>query len=314
MNDGEKFIKHCIENEVMHVFLIANPVNAIISRMLIEQYQISNILVISIRESLTDIVSDKNLNLPITILDRFFMKFFKICRYGRKLKKNIINFSKSYVVYTSWMYPEAVEVSSDKSCKGVVYIEEGQLSYYESNPYPKELNVWFNRVDEISKGNIDLYFSKAYEACVGLTEDSFPCLRPDKRIVIDDIRQLSKLYKPKLMDIKYIGLTPAPRRIPKEFIPALVKRLTEKIPSGGAIKFHPGFNIHKDLKIQIINELKNMENCNIVFCPDNTILELEMILDKKVLIGARSSLSIYAVKLGSKYIEISFDGYIEPVN
>ena len=77
------------------------------------------------------------------------------------------------------------------------------------------------------------------------------------------------------------------------------------MPNGGIIKLHPSFNSSDKLKNEIIKIVNEFSGINIKLCPEDIIIELEMLHEKKKLIGPRSSLSNYAKIFGSNYKAIN---------
>lgn len=314
LNVGEKFIQDSVGNGLKHVFLISNPINAILVRLIIDRYKIQpeNTIFISIRNSDTSLLSKAPLVAKVGFLDRCLMKFFSISGSGYRLKHSLNKLNCSYALYTSWMYPEAEVLASSNLCIGTVYIEEGQQSYYSANTYPVHGFQWSSRKNKILAGTVDYYFRDDFRACVCLNEDAFPLLCAEKKIILENFEDLKKHYSPFLQGIRCIGITPAPRRIPENKLKHLAAKFVHEMPEGGVVKLHPGFSVHTQSRDVLLGELERQSNGKLKCVSDKTIVELEMLFEQKLFIGPRSSVSRYASLLGSEYRFVDFEGYIPP--
>ena len=67
--------------------------------------------------------------------------------------------------------------------------------------------------------------------------------------------------------------------------------------------------LKSDDVLHTLEAFKNIDPNIGILCDQYTIIELEMFLEKKNLLGQVTSLAIYAEKFGSKYKLINFDGY-----
>ena len=86
----------------------------------------------------------------------------------------------------------------------------------------------------------------------------------------------------------------------------MLKKLFKSIPHGGLIKIHPSFLMDRKKRKKIISifyKLKEQYK-NIELCDENVILEIEMLFEKKELIGSITSLEVYAKNLGSDFKKI----------
>ena len=76
------------------------------------------------------------------------------------------------------------------------------------------------------------------------------------------------------------------------------------MPNGGVIKLHPSFLANKKTQKRIELIFNNISPANISLCPNNVILEIEMLYEKKKIIGPQTSLNKYAKKFGSEFVNI----------
>ena len=77
--------------------------------------------------------------------------------------------------------------------------------------------------------------------------------------------------------------------------------LIKTLPNGGLIKLHPSFYV-SDKKIEKIKKYLEKETDNqIQLCAIDVILEIEMLFEKKNILGPQTSLSYYADFFGSNF-------------
>ena len=84
----------------------------------------------------------------------------------------------------------------------------------------------------------------------------------------------------------------------------MLQKLINHLPEDAIIKPHPSFMSTKKVFDEFLNVFNEINTKKIKLCSQDVIIELEMIYEKKHIIGPQSSLSIYAEKLGSKYDHI----------
>lgn len=312
-----EIIRTAIENDWGHVFLVNSPIVAIVARMVIEAYGIpsNNVKCVSINRADTSLVCAESINFRSWWFDRFLAKIFRYSPMGVRITAELNNDNKKYLVYAAWVYPEVESILNSPNCLGHMYLEEGQLTYYNSKPYTNtKYNSWYYRKKKKEAGSVDYYFREDAAAVFALSTQSFPSIQHNKRILLNNFNAVNKFYTPKLVGVKTIGVMPAPHRIPNEKLESALRMFLQKMPEGGAIKLHPGYCVHTVLRDQVKSCLEKLSNGSITICDDDTILELEMLAESKVFYGARSSIVRYAEEFGSIYEIINFDGYIPPNN
>lgn len=317
MTKTPEIISQSLKEGWNHVFFISNPINALLARMIIEAYSIniSNVICVSIRNSSTDLISETPIRPTQSLSDRVLAKLFNDSPSGRRIRRTLERKERDFLVYASWMYPEISKVVSSTLCKGHIYMEEGQQAYYRSQPYKVSSPHTKSVIDKKrQQGKTDYLYREDAAAYIGLSPSSFPSIEEKKRFILKNYDAIQPFYTPKLFGITTIGIMPAPNRIPKEYLHAAVELFIEKMPQGGVIKLHPGFNIHPLENKHVREVLATVSNKNVTLCDDNTIIEMEMLSEPKILIGARSSLERYSEAFGSKYKIINFKGYIPPKN
>jgi len=289
-----------------------------VARMAIEAYGIpkDNITCVSINGADTSLVCNDFIRPPSRWFDRFLIRGLKYSPLGKRIVSQIRSKKKNFIAYAAWVYPEVETILNSSNCMGHLYLEEGQLTYYNSKPYPNNKKYsWYNyRKKKKNEGSIDYYFRQDTSGYLGLSTESFPAIEDNKRFVLNNFDAVRQLYIPHFIGKKTIGLMPAPHRIPQEYLESAIKLLVSKMPEGGVIKLHPGFSVHTVLRDYIVSILERISKGAVTISSDKVILELEMLSEPKVFLGARSSLTIYAEAFGSKYEFVQFEGYIPPSN
>ena len=108
------------------------------------------------------------------------------------------------------------------------------------------------------------------------------------------------------MGIKTIGLTCAQRRIQDNEWETMLRKLFKSMPEGGIVKIHPSFLTDGKKRKKILSIFSKLRDQykNIELCDDDVILEIEMLFEKKELIGSITSLEVYADNFGSDFKKI----------
>ena len=150
------------------------------------------------------------------------------------------------------------------------------------------------------KINLEFYNDGAF-AFIGITDDAFLASGAKNTLVLKDFSALKEKYRPKLLGTKNIGVMCAPRRLYPDRFEKALEILLEKLPSGSAVKLHPGFKAFSGLPDRMAAHLKKLRGDSVFICPEETILELEMLYEPKTLIGAPTSLRRYAKVFGSTF-------------
>jgi hypothetical protein len=300
-------INQAKENNWLHVFFTVSPVTSIILRMIVEKYSIpkEKIIVFSFRDTDTKIIDFKVHNIKVKKHDRYLEKILWDSPTGRKIIKNIVG--EKFIVYASWAFREVEWVINSKSCLGHIYIEEGQQSYLNITEFnPKEVSFynrfkknWKNRFSE--KDDEGYYFRSDSKAYIGISQKVFPAVDSNKRFILNNINDVKKYYKPKLLGVKNIGVTCALRRSNEENWDKMLRKLIKFLPNESIIKAHPSFFTLKEVKDKFLVKYNIVSNGKIPLCSNNVILEMEMLFEKKNIIGSKTALSIYAKQFGSTF-------------
>ena len=241
------------------------------------------------------------------MIHRICKRLFQYNLVSKKILKKISN--RKFILFSSWAFSEVNSLISSKNCLGHSYIEEGQLSYSSYNPYDynalktheKLLMNFKNRAHSI---NGKSYFFRDDAALyIGISNKVFP--NANKPILILDHNSINyKEYNLKLKGVTHIGLTCAVSRLINNNWEVMIEKLIKVLPDNSYISLHPSFKV-LGIEDQITNKINRLTRGSIKLCPDDTIIEIEMIFEKKILIGPDTSLSIYAKLFNSNFINIS---------
>lgn len=297
------------KDDLFHVFLIPNQTSAIVTKLIISVFNLNkeNFILVPLRKTNTSFINGPYFDYSESIFNRLLIKFFKTYPLTSNLLRLINKKNKPFVLYTSWAYydsistPSVEKILALKLCKGHFYIEEGQLSYRKSIPYSTKIK---NRLRTVYAMDSKYIYRDDSLGFIGFLSDVFPEVPTEKKFILNNYDIIKKFYQPKIEGIKTIGLTCAERRIKKHQWKYMCKKLIDKMPQGGMIKLHPSFTSNKLKRKKIELILKKISPSSIVICPDDVILEIEMLYEKKTLIGPLTSLNKYAEAFGSKFIHL----------
>tara|TARA_X000000950_G_scaffold204072_1_gene245692 strand:+ start:32834 stop:33850 length:1017 start_codon:yes stop_codon:yes gene_type:complete len=323
--------KKAVDDDFLHVFLVNNPITVLVVRLIIDYFKIdqSNIMIVSIRNTNTEILSSNPIYNRINFIDKVFIKVLNLKPLSNRILAEIEKKGKHFLLYSSWAYdekqtntsgisaisshPSIENLINSKLCMGHSYIEEGQASYRSSKPYlPSKKNFYHqkylekikNFANDEDRQEARLYYRNDALAFFGLLEDVFPKVEIEKKIIFSNYEDLKKYYRPQLKGIESIGITCAIRRITEDKWEHMLSVLIENINGRGAIKLHPSF-VNEEAKRNKLEALfKKLAPSSIHLCNDDVNIELEMLYEPKKLVGSRTSLKKYAEAFGSKFLEV----------
>jgi len=300
-----EIISSANKNNWIHVFLIVNPIAASVSRLIKETYNLeeSNILTVSLRETDLSIIDFNTMHLNDSLKNKILIKFFKSYPNTKKILDRIGKDNK-FILYTSWAYKESFQLPSvrrlvsSSNCMGHMYIEEGQATYRASKPFSSKKSIRHNTLH--AENLIDVYRDDAH-AFIGILPEAYPEAPKEKLYILNNFTDLKKFYKPILIGIKTIGLTCAERRLKKNQWRNMIQTLIDNMPDGGVIKLHASFLSNKKSRMRIHSIFEEIAPDSISICNDKAIIELEMLYEKKKLLGSLTSLEKYAEALDSEF-------------
>jgi hypothetical protein len=131
--------------------------------------------------------------------------------------------------------------------------------------------------------------------------EAYPEVPKEKLYILNNFIDLKKFYNPILVGIKTIGLTCAERRLKKNQWRNMMQTLIDNMPDGGVIKLHASFLSNKKSRMRIHSIFEDIAPDSISICDEKAIIELEMLYEKKNLLGSLTSLEKYAEVLDSEF-------------
>ena len=311
--ESPQIIDKSISDNWLNVFLVANPTLAIVSRLIIDNYAIKkeNVLIICIRNTSLEIFDHHELKIIPGRYDRYKEKLFFDSPSGRKILKKVKLLNKHFIIYAGGASREVNWLLKKKSCKGHVYIEEGQAAYFNYHltsfnriSFAQKIKNNFRNRQTVIDGE-GFCFRDDVKACIGIDKKSFPKVPKSKKFILNNFNDIKKYYIPKILGVKTLGLTCSASRVHKKRdVKIMLQKLINHLPEDSIIKPHPSFTSTKKVYNEFLNVYNEINVKKIKLCRSDVIIELEMIHEKKHIIGPQSSLSIYAKKLGSKYDHI----------
>ena len=303
-------VEKSIKNDWLNVFLVASPILGIMSRMIIDFYGLKqdNILIISKRDTSLEIFNYDFIKVIPKKFDRYKEKLFFDSPSGRQILSKIKKAKKKFIIYSGGAWREVNWLLKNSECEGHLYIEEGQGSYMNYKPLSIKKISFFNKLKynfrnrRNPEDGVGFYFRDDVKACIGLSKKSFPQIIDEKKFILKNFAEIMKYYKPKIIGIKNLGLTCSASRVSKKIDwEIMLRTLIDNLPDGSMIKPHPSFTTNEYVLKEFKSIFNKINNKNIKLCHSSVIIELEMLHEKKYLVGPQSSLSIYSKKLGSNY-------------
>lgn len=301
-------INQSLNKNWLNVFLFNSSIQSVIGRMIIDRFKIKNenILLVSSRNTDLSLFNHQSIKIYPGKYERYLDKLFFYSTTGGKILKVIKKSKKNFLLFTPMADKETNWLLSKQNCEGHVYIENGQHSWMNQLPYSYmntsyierfKLN-WRNRM-------IDGYrYRNDASAFIGIHYDSFPDINSEKKFILNNLNNLKKYYTQKLKGINTIGLTCASRRLKDGELKLMLNKLIQKTPPGSVIKPHPSFTSNNRIYNEFKKSFNEVNKGKLTLCKDNVILELEMLYEKKQIIGPQTSLSKYSVFLGSSFKSI----------
>ncbi len=307
--ETSSLIQQAKEKGWLHLFLVVNPISAMVTKLIIDNYGLKEekIMVLTLRGTDTSSLSISSEELDQKWFDKFLIKLFQFQPLSNRVKKEISKTNKNFILYSSWAYketfltPSVPNILSSDFCRGHMYIEEGQVTYRPSKPYLPKQKL---RDNADNAENLKDVFRNDAEGYFSILEDAFPLVPNEKKILLSNYKDLLETYEPRLEGISKIGLTCAERRINKNQWKSMLQNLMSNMREGGVVKLHPSFTYNKKTRMKITSIFNEISPDSISLCDDKVILEIEMLHEKKTLFGPLSSLNKYAKVFGSEFIDI----------
>lgn len=259
--------------------------------------------------------SIRTLSLSHNIAEKIFSKlFFYIppLRILIHLLKMIL-LGKRFDVYSSWMFQETEFLSFLPNNEKHFYLEDGQLSLIPFSLYPnKYTNRWSARSSKLTSNRMQYVYRDDASGFLCITPSAFEGNHSISKTIFDNFESCFQWYSPKLVDIKTIILSPHPKRLLPDLYLASIMKALKTVPNRWALKLHWAIYSYPSLYRAILNEFSTIPSSTGILCDRDTIIELEMIAEKKELFGPITSLAHYAIMFNSSFKHLDFDGYQPP--
>ena len=305
-----KIIEKAKDTNLLNIFFVVNPLTLIITKLIIDEFQLekNNILIISFRNTDISILNYNFYIVEHSKYDGIKRKLFLQNPIGSKIQ-SLLN--RKFILYASWAFREVNFLSKSPNCFGHIYIEEGQGSYrrhklfnYSKVSIVTKIKFHFNNRINNDKGP-NYLFRDDNLGFIGLHPKSFPNIKTNKKFFLKNIDKLKEVYSPKLKGNKNIALSCAERRLENNNWEGMIDKLVECLPKEGLIKLHPSFYMPNGKIEKIKKYLTLKTNERIRLCENNVILEIEMLYEKKNIWGPQTSVSFYADYFGSNFKSIN---------
>ena len=306
---------------VNHVFFINNNIVYLISMLIINKYNIDpeNVLIVSLRNTNTQLILGEEINIKrFYIIEKIIAKLFLFNLFGFLIRKKLESLNNNFILYTPWDLDEVIPVFKSKFCLGHCYLEEGQMSYLNFIEYKscKTYKKQWLRLKEkkLSLKNLKYnddtsVFKKIFNDSsikyFSISENAFPLIEDRKKITLKNFEIIKNSYNPKLIGIKNLGIFCSPRRIKKNGLDKILIRLCDYLPYNSALKLHPEMYVDNSYILEIKLILVRISRSDILLCESNTIIEAEMLFEKKNLFGPLTSLIKYAEIFGSTFTKVN---------
>jgi len=298
------------KKSILNIFLVSNPMVAIVAYEYIHEqsFKDDEVQIIFTHGFSSKLFSDMKAKSSYRgifekIGDRFSIKFLGYSAVDRRLMESQKN---PFIFYSAWLDGISSELIKSNLCAGHIYMEEGDQTYknfplFSSSPSYKSIprhKIGFHEATNYWRDDGLLW--------IGISEKSFPPVPDDKKYKIKSFENVKKKYSPFLMEYKNILLMPTPARLPKNEWKNAIVKLAESSNQPFALKLHPAFSYSPSVIKYFTKALVDLGFSESIVCNKETIIELEMMLDKKNLVGDRSSLSRYAEVFGSTFTKVPF--------
>ena len=294
-----------VRDDTRHVFFINNPVVLVITALIIDAFKIhpDRIIVISLRGMDCSIIpasrtfdfSNEDEGWILSVARKFGLNLS-----AEKLATSIEDYTSPFLVYAAWAFREVLPMFRSRFFRGCFFLEEGDAAYSCPNFATDNRNV----IDYARKllGRLrPFYDQRPALGFIGLFPECFPFIENRKRLVIDNHRSISKFYSTKLKNFDTIILVPY--RPPNEFNFIELWELSKDESLGQvAFKFHPNYYSRECRFRSVFSSCTESGVDAGAILPRGVLLEAEMILTQKTLIGDLPSSALrYAQAFGWKF-------------
>lgn len=305
-------VELALEKEHYHVFAINNPIVLLVTCLAISEFKIPLEKVIIVPARRMDCAILKGCN----ILNPDIYDEGKLDRIRRALGeepvgtriRNILESEWGYfLLYTYWASPRMRSLIASNKCIGHIYLEEGDLAHLHT-PQRKENEQRMSKIKNFHKSTPRESYLCSCSAYLSFAPGAFPFAPPGITWQLNNYEHIFKFYNPKLLNQNTIALVPFVR---KELVNWQLywDKISQRSNDRICLQLHPNYNTNKTDAEYIFRSLNDLSNQKFSISPPGTILEAEMMVSNKKIIGTPSSLKRYAEALGSEYILIELPSH-----
>lgn len=289
---------------ILHIAVLANQLQVLLLKAYFKKQSISkeNLIAIPLRNlSLSNLYKEVYLTSQ-NIFSRYFWRSFSVSFSSIILRIRLFLMKRPFYLYLPWDNEYGEILSKNPLCIGVVYVEEGDLSYWTKETMYDPGLIQKDQIKERRLGPARKnLFSKFARKVICTTNECFPCFSDNKKEIIKKSDLINSGVESKLSPNSVIGVMPSASRIIEQDLTDVIEAYLEANSSITHLKLHPSFIFYPNLDNQLELTLKKMRLKHIEIIGDDVILEEEMLINKHCLIGLNSSLERYAKIFGSSY-------------
>ena len=304
-----------------HVVIVTSPIVELVAYLYFKQNSIKsrNITLITLRKYQCNLLkSQKNFCFSLGFFERAVNKIFNLSLEGLILSVLVLFRRRDFTLYSPWDLPQTFFLKRSRRCIAHFYLEEGQLSHnnYGEYDFSGKLNKERARISRWRSGHVsdilktkvtfDGYFSSSAAGFIRIHPDAFLDKNKNKLVTLKIFSDENMQGLVNFRGTRKIGVFPAPRRLVGRTLVEVVDKLLSELGTECLIKLHPGYSSNGALRDEVIKCIHERSD-GAVFVSDNAFIELEMLVEKKVLYGPTSSLELYAEFLGSEYRRIEIN-------
>ena len=243
--------------------------------------------------------------------DRIFFRFRNIFTYFILAFASKSFTIKPFIFYCSYNIPVLEPFIKHSRCRGIRYIEEGQLSFRSDFNLFDRASPYLPQVDTYSKSSEPLIITIMLILLLPAILNLFPLIFSDFKYVVRLHELDFSWYQPKTHPEDNIVLLPSVARLSTYSWLTLPAYIHQLFTRGYSVKFHPSFCYSPILALRLRSLfLKNSSpSIPVSILPDTSILELEMLNHSLHFHGPQTSVDIYAHIFGSSFNRIHFPGW-----
>ena len=184
--ETSSIIHHANDQDWEHIFFIVNPVTVILTKLIIEKFNLNrkNITIYSLRHTDISLIKGEHKHLKKSLFYRLLIKL-GLTPVSQEVLKSINKKNKPFLLYCSWCFHESIATPSinrmleSNLSKGHFYIEEGQATYRPSKPFKVSKKV--REIHSHAESFKQMYRDDSH-GFISILEGAFPEAPVEKRL------------------------------------------------------------------------------------------------------------------------------------